>query len=309
MKPHKATVREMVSEQVRQGMDMHERPQHMAHEALHPKMMPSRPLDVTERTLVGEDAIRYGTLAAIAALTVSGSAVGLANRLSPLFRRGLGVSGKTALIVTPTAGAFYTGAYQTVGNVDAHKYLGKSEHAPAASPRRADPRSKLAPWEFAANAVYKAPFTTIIATAASAYGLIFWHESTNPATANMIFSQKLIHTRVYGQLVAVCTTVAVMGFVDRMAKAGGPYVVDEPPAAGAAAAGSSAGSAAAPAADADEDRGSLHLLVPLLYAPVVPLARIGLRGRVPQATIDRIVGGTIAAALTHAGYIMVSDGH
>ena len=300
-------MREMVSEQVRQGIDLHERPRHVVHEALHPATKPSRPLDSTERSMVGQDAIRYGTLAAIAALTVSGSAVGLANRMSPLFRRALGVSGKTALIVTPTAGAFYTGAYLTVANVDAHKYLGKTEDAVAAGPRRADPRSKLAPWELAANALYGAPFTGIIAIALSAYGLIFWHESTNPATRNMLFSHKLIHTRVYGQLVAVCTTIAVMGFCDRMTKAGGAYVVDELPAREAADDGAT-GSSAARAADADEGRGALHLLVPLLYAPVVPLARIGLRGRVPQATIDRIVGGTIAAALAHAGYIMVSDG-
>ena len=256
--------------------------------------------------MVGQDAIRYGTLAAIAALTVSGSAVGLANRMSPLFRRALGVSGKTALVVTPTAGAFYLGSYLTVANVDAHKYLGQAEHV-AAGPRRADPRSKLAPWEVAANALYAAPFTGIIAFAASAYGLIFWHESTNPATANMLFSQKLIHTRVYGQLVAVCTTVAVMGFCDRMTKSGGKYVVDEPPAGEAAGGGAAPAPSAAQPADAVEGLGSLNLLVPLLYAPVVPLAHIGLRGRVPQATIDRIVGGTIAAALAHAGYIMVGD--
>ena len=50
-----------------------------------------------------------------------------------------------------------------------------------------------------------------------------------------------------------------------------------------------------------------HLLVPLLYAPVLPLVRIGLRNRVPPERLTHISLGIIGVALSHAGYIMFSD--
>ena len=50
-----------------------------------------------------------------------------------------------------------------------------------------------------------------------------------------------------------------------------------------------------------------ELLIPLFYAPVLPLIRLALKGRVSQPTIDKIYGATILTALGHAGYIMASD--
>lgn len=47
--------------------------------------------------------------------------------------------------------------------------------------------------------------------------------------------------------------------------------------------------------------------IPLMYAPALPLIRIGLRGRLPQKQIDYIFGGAVLTALAHAGYIMGSD--
>lgn len=49
------------------------------------------------------------------------------------------------------------------------------------------------------------------------------------------------------------------------------------------------------------------LLVPLLYAPLLPLMIIGLRGRVSRERLTQIVSGTILLALCHAGSIMFSD--
>jgi hypothetical protein len=40
---------------------------------------------------------------------------------------------------------------------------------------------------------------------------------------------------------------------------------------------------------------------------VLPLIRIGLRGRLPQRQIDVIFGGAVLTALVHAGYIMGKD--
>jgi len=50
-----------------------------------------------------------------------------------------------------------------------------------------------------------------------------------------------------------------------------------------------------------------NLLFPLVYAAVLPAIRLGLRGRLPQPTIDRIFAGGIAVGLGHAGYMMLSE--
>lgn len=46
------------------------------------------------------------------------------------------------------------------------------------------------------------------------------------------------------------------------------------------------------------------LLLPILYAPVFPLLRLGLQGnpRLPYA-----YGAALGLALAHAGYVMFSD--
>lgn len=47
-------------------------------------------------------------------------------------------------------------------------------------------------------------------------------------------------------------------------------------------------------------------LVPLLYAPLLPLIRIGLRGQ-PPLLRDAAFGAALCVALSHAGYVMFSD--
>lgn len=92
---------------------------------------------------------------------------------------------------------------------------------------------------------------------------------------------------------------------------------------GTAAAASDAESAAARAAQAEQRRLAAEreaeaaeaaavgegygLLVPLLYAPLVPLMRVGLRGRVPPERLTQATLGVIAIALVHAGTYMFSD--
>lgn len=45
---------------------------------------------------------------------------------------------------------------------------------------------------------------------------------------NLKLSQKLIHTRVYGQMTVVSMVVAMMGFQEIMKRNGGLFVVSEP---------------------------------------------------------------------------------
>ncbi|ETV68422.1 hypothetical protein H257_15585 [Aphanomyces astaci] len=50
-----------------------------------------------------------------------------------------------------------------------------------------------------------------------------------------------------------------------------------------------------------------HMYAPLLYGPMIPLLRIGLRGRLPQKQIDAIFLTSVGLALSHAGFVMFSD--
>jgi hypothetical protein len=47
------------------------------------------------------------------------------------------------------------------------------------------------------------------------------------------------------------------------------------------------------------------MLVPLLYAPLLPLVRIGLKHKPPLR--DACFAASVLAALAHAGYVMFSD--
>ena len=64
---------------------------------------------------------------------------------------------------------------------------------------------------------------------------------------------------------------------------------------------------AAEAQRVDSFGGGYGLLVPLLYAPIVPLMRVGLRGRVSTERLTQLTLGVIAVALAHAGSYMFAD--
>lgn len=107
-----------------------------------------------------------------------------------------------------------------------------------------------------ANYVANNPFKTVGGTAIPMYLTIFAYESTAEATRDLPFSQRLIHTRVYGQVralraalaansrtaysptpsptprssafpwqaIAVMATIAVMTIVNAQTNRGGPFV-------------------------------------------------------------------------------------
>ena len=90
---------------------------------------------------------------------------------------------------------------------------------------RLGPTARLAGWQKVANYVFNNPFKSIVGTVLPLYGAIFYRESTHPSTKDMLLSQRLIHTRVYGQMIAVCTVGVVMTVTEAM-KADGAYVVE-----------------------------------------------------------------------------------
>jgi hypothetical protein len=281
-----------------------------------------------------------GAVAAVAAGVVSSGAVYLANAFSPRFRKALGVSGKTALIITPVAGAFFLRSHLTVAaaRADPDAFVAAAPNAHG-STTPAAPQTRLAFWQSASNAVYTHPFKSIMAMAAPTYAFIFARESTHPATASLPLSQRLIHTRVYGQMVAVLSTVSVMAFVKVLDADGGAYRLDggrvvrgvapqdrlqhwyadlEPvPEGKGAVKGREAAAARSAVSETKASEESVHddgvgplgygLLVPLLYAPLLPLVRIGLRNRLAPERLTQLTLGLIGVALVHAGTVIFTD--
>ena len=307
------------------GKDLTERPRATTQAALTPQPFSPQALGDEQVGIVADAAKRAGMLAAGAAAVASGGVVAAANAFSPRFRGALGVSGKAALVVTPSAGAFYLKSHLTMAHARANPEAFLHSQRAMAGGRGigAAEQGSLALWQSAANMVYDHPFKTIIGIAVPCYLAIFHRESTNPATAQMLLSQRLIHTRVYGQGVVVLTAIAVMGFAESMRR-DGRYRVED----GAVVRGdpssrmrhwySAESEEAAERIRLSEERRlsdeydarrgkGYDLLVPLLYAPVIPLLRIQLRGKVPPERLTQLVGGVVAIALSHAGYIMFSD--
>jgi len=313
------------------GRELAERPRAVAQEALQPQRHRSSKLSGNDLGFVGTSAAWNGGVAAAATAAVSGLAVGAANAVSPRFRSALGISGKLALVVTPTAGAFFLKSHRTINEAirDADAFVAPrtAVASAAAGVHAAGPavQSQLAAWQVAANTVYMHPFKTIMGIAGPIYGALFYRESTHPSTAHMPLSQRLIHTRVYGQMVAVLSTVAVMAFAKTMEGTGGVYRLER----GVLVRGEPLNqrmwyesSGATPqeqeshrlaqerqlALEYESHRkDSYDLLVPLLYAPLLPLMRIAGRGRVSPERLNTMMLGTIGLALSHAGYIMFTD--
>lgn len=167
----------------------------MAQQALQPKQYRAQPLAQEEVAYIGDASGRNGFLAAVAAGVASSGIVYGANTFSPIFRRSLGISGKAALVVTPTAGAFFLQSHLTVAaaRADPDAFVAGK---PATAKQSVQPQHDLALWQRAANWVYFNPMKCIFGIALPAYAKVFHIESTSPATASMPLSQRIIHTRV-----------------------------------------------------------------------------------------------------------------
>lgn len=307
-----------------QGRDLHERPRAVAEAALHPETKPSRHLTSSELGLVTATARSTGLVSAFATGAASGAAVLAANRFSPRFRSSIGISGKVGCAAVPFIGAFALSSHLSIARATANPQLYMSASS-GGSRAAAPPVTHLAGWQRASNFTYENPMKTIIGIVTPLYGLIFYRESTHPSTRHMLLSQRLIHTRVYGQAIAISAVVAVMGFNETM-KDQGPYRVDPPAVAARQAAVGGAAAAAAEGltvaqmvagqtaaeryarVEAPEEKTlSKDLLVPMLYFPFLFLSIYGLRNRVQKETLHKFVLGTVGVGLSHAGYIMFSD--
>ena len=349
--------------------ELYERPRAVAQEMMEPDRHESRMLTPREQDLVTNAAVRSGGIAALATGAVIGGMVYAANVFSPRFRGALGVSGKTALVVTPTAFSFFSESHLLVGNAtkDPSSYItAAAAKTPVVSTATPGTAVKLPAWYGVANVLYEHPFKTIIGCAppgaptrcqgcslppspspspscdlgltgatcrahmllrlaVPSYSALFYHESTSSATANMPLSQRLIHTRVYGQAMVILITAGVMMFSKSMEDRGAyrlhrGHIVREADVAQQqrrrqwyetdkmAVEGAAGAAADDSVIERVEQVGlSTDLLVPLLYAPLLPLIVIGGRGRLAPDKLNKIAAGVIGVGLFHAGTIMFTD--
>lgn len=170
--------------------------------------------------LVLSEAKREGALVAGYSLATSGSAVLAANTWSPTFRSRLGVSGKFALVVMPTLGLTALAIEQFIVGAKRDKqtfldnYLGYEVRKESAAKSHA----KLALWKRAANTVYEYPYYTLGLTGTAAVGTVF---SLQPKQLSL--QQKILHSRVMGQMSVLGILCGVMGFMDFMRRRGGAF--------------------------------------------------------------------------------------
>jgi hypothetical protein len=275
------------------GKELTERPRATAQEALQPQRYSAQAASDAQVAHITGVAQRNGTIASAVTGAVCSAAVLAANALSPRFRNALGVSGKVALVVTPTAGAFWVKSFLTVGDAqrDPEEFMAARRPSGHAAPASANGQQQLSAAQQLANTVYTHPFKTILSIASPLYAYIFYKESTNPQTKMMPLSQRIIHTRVYGQMVAVLSTVAVMGFTETMRSSGGIYRIEagrlirgepnalrryhsdrmlSPVEREARRMEAEAEARRAEEGSTQGGRDGLDLLVPLLYAPCEP---------------------------------------
>mmetsp|Transcript_36740 Transcript_36740/g.66659 ORF Transcript_36740/g.66659 Transcript_36740/m.66659 type:complete len:207 (-) Transcript_36740:105-725(-) len=155
---------------------------------------------------------------------LSGSAVLLANRYSRRFANSLGVSGKLALAISPPLFAFSLKAEHKVTEVSRNP-----QHFGISLPKKLEDRTTvqkvqtLKPHHLFANYAYEHPFQLILGTAVPSYLGIFY--LTNKGS-HLLLSQKIMHTRVYGQGMIVAAFLGTMMFRDMMERRGGVFVAD-----------------------------------------------------------------------------------
>lgn len=134
-----------------------------------------------------------------------------ARRVSPLFRRSVGISG----IVTMAAFfGFMIANEQVISHANSAptefiaRAMGKHRNVATQS---SSGGLKLMWHESVLNAVYDSPFKTVAAFSVPAIAGLFAHQNQNAAIK---FSQKVMHTRVLGQGYVVLCLAAVMAFHD-----------------------------------------------------------------------------------------------
>lgn len=192
------------------------------HELRRTFSQPTRHAEERVKQAVVYEAFSRGMWGALYGGVTGGGLMYLANRFNWMGIRGLGVSAKTGIVVTAAVTPFWLRAEMALveGQRFPERFVVERQHAAATGP--VDRRS-LPLWQQALNFVYDNPVQTWGLLVVPAYGAIFLNESRNPLTASMPLSQRILHTRVFGQFTALSTLVAIGLTQDTMRRSGGRF--------------------------------------------------------------------------------------
>ncbi|CAK4103329.1 unnamed protein product [Aphanomyces euteiches] len=146
-----------------------------------------------ERSLIMSNSTAVGLKAAVTASAVSGAFVAAANHLSPFFRHRLSISGNLSIVAMSGLACFSIWAEQDLL------------------------RASRNPGEYIAEVKGEKHWTTVGPNVRSA---IYLDQTRNP---NIQYSQKIMHTRIYGQGTCVVLLLSTMAFYDYMSRRG-PFV-------------------------------------------------------------------------------------
>ncbi|KAI9916445.1 hypothetical protein PsorP6_017143 [Peronosclerospora sorghi] len=182
----------------------------------------------TENPNEARDAISWhaytsGLKAGAVTSVIAAAAVVSANKYWPAFRNRLGVSGKTALVVSPFLGAFTIVAEKRLvdGARNPDMYLATIGGSYAAAKEEA---RQLKLWQRGANFLYDHPYRTLVAVGAPVVGGIYSYQHLNKGISS---SQQIMHTRIYGQASVVVLLLCSMAFHDYMARRGKFTIEDQ----------------------------------------------------------------------------------
>ncbi|CAK4067487.1 unnamed protein product [Aphanomyces euteiches] len=172
-----------------------------------------------KRDIIMSNSTSIGFKAGATAGVVAGAAVALANHNLPAFRNRLGVSGKVGLVVMASIASFTIAAEQDLlrGSRNPDEYINELQGAKTSNDARNTRHGQLPLHQRAANYVLDHPFRTVAFSAAPIVGGIYLYQQQN---TNIQLSQKIMHTRIYGQGSSVVILLATMAFYDYMSRHG-----------------------------------------------------------------------------------------
>lgn len=178
-----------------------------------------------KQKMILNNAMKEGINAAISAGFVSSVAVYGAVQTSKTFRQITSVSSRIAPVMIAIFGSYMLanelaisdatkmGSDQFIETLISHNQGGNTQVSSGEG-------VELPMHEKTANWVFDYPFKTLILLSLPAVAGIFRYQQLNPAYASLKFSQKIMHTRVYGQSYVILLLAVVMGFRDYMERHG-----------------------------------------------------------------------------------------
>ncbi|CAM9588772.1 unnamed protein product [Choristocarpus tenellus] len=146
-----------------------------------------------------------------------------ANRLSPWFQKSTNVSAKVALSISPFLFFYMLKTEQTMhrANLNPGAYGLLSHEDMGGREELVSGLGKLKWYHKTANRFYDHPFQMLGLMGVPAVGYIAWSLRNE---GHLKFSQKVMVTRVYGQMTVLSMLLATMMFRETMRRRGGVFV-------------------------------------------------------------------------------------